>query len=80
MTETPETLVPVYLRRIDGNVQELRGDMREVRTRLTRVEAELARLVRDRGDDLEARAHLQAQLDRLREEMERIKRRLDIAE
>jgi len=78
MSDEPENLTLVYLRRIDANIQELRSDVRDVRNRVTLIESQLGRLLRDRGDDFESRAHLQAQVDRLREELERVKRRLDI--
>jgi septal ring factor EnvC (AmiA/AmiB activator) len=75
MTEEVENL-----RRIDANVQELQRGQAEHGRRLNRIEAELGRLVRDRGDDIEARAELQAQVDRMREDIERIKRRLDLSD
>ena len=78
MSDEPENLVLVYLRRIDANVQDIQRGQADHARRLTRIESELGRVIRDRGDDFESRAHLQAQVDRLREELERVKRRLDI--
>ena len=78
VAEEPENIVLIYLRRIDANVQDLQRGQAEHARRLTRIEAEIGSLVRERGDDMEDRAHIQAQVDRLREDMNRIKRRLDI--
>lgn len=80
MSEEPENLVLIYLRRIDQRQERMEETLGDHGRRLSRIEAELGRLIRDRGDDVEERAHLQAKLDRLRDEVERIKRRLDITE
>lgn len=80
MSDEPENIVLVYLRRMDANIQELRGDMRDIKTRLVLIEGELGRLVRDRGEDMESRAHLQARVDRLTERLSKIERRLDITD
>jgi len=80
MADDPENIVLVYLRRMDAKLDSLSDDMRDVRGRLVALELELARSARDRADGMEARAHLQARVDRLRDDVDRIKRRLDIAD
>lgn len=57
-----------------------REDTREIKTRLVRIEGSTAGLRREQASDAETIAHLQAQLDRLREDIDRISRRLEIAE
>lgn len=80
MSAEPDNLTLVFLRRIDAGLQDIRVVLQDHGQRLTRIEGQLGGLVRDRGDDIEARSHLQAQIDRMRGELDRIKRRLDIVE
>lgn len=80
MSDEPENLVLVYLRRMDAKIDKVIDTQQEHGHRLSRVESQLAGLRRDQGSDAEAVAHLQAQMDRLRDELDRVKRRLDIVE
>jgi len=80
MADEPENLALVYLRRIDAKVDSLAGDLHEVRDRLTAVEIALAGIRRDIGGLAETDARLQASVDRLRDEMTRVNRRLDISD
>lgn len=80
MADEPGTLVLVDLRRLDAKMDDVREDIRDMKARLIRVEAELGRLVRDRGEDMEARVHLPVQVDRLRDEIGHLNCRLDITD
>lgn len=80
MAEEPENIVLAYLRRIDLNVKDLQRGQSEVLNRLNRLEEGVARVRRDQANDAETVAHLQAQVDRLREQIERINRRLDLVD
>lgn len=73
-------LVLEHLRAIRGDVGALREDMREVKVRLNDLHSAVAGQRRDQAHDAEVVAHLQAQLDRLRDEIELIKRRVDLAD
>ena len=64
MSDEPENLVLVYLRRIDAKVDDLRTDMVEIKERLGFLEAGYASLSR--------------RVDRLGGDVEQIRRRLDI--
>ncbi|MDK9721636.1 MAG: hypothetical protein OEL53_10685 [Rhodospirillales bacterium] len=75
-----ENLVLEHLRAIRADVGVLREDTREVKLRLNELQASTAGMRRDQALDAETSAHLQAQFDRLREDVDRIKRRLDLAE
>ncbi|MBI5121774.1 MAG: hypothetical protein HZA67_12275 [Rhodospirillales bacterium] len=75
-----ENLVLEHLRAIRADVGVLREDTREVKLRLNELQASTAGMRRDQALDAEVSAHLQAQFDRLREDVDRIKRRLDLAE
>jgi predicted nuclease with TOPRIM domain len=66
VSDEPDSLVLVYLRRIDKNVADLREDVREVRTRLGFLEEQYASLSR--------------RVDRIGGDLEQVRRRLDIAD
>lgn len=80
MAEEPENIVLAYLRRIDLNVKDVQRGQSEVLNRLNRLEEGVARVRRDQANDAETVAHLQAQVDRLREQIDRINRRLDLVD
>lgn len=66
MSDEPDNVVLILLRRIDAKIDELRGDMAEVKERLGFREAGYASLSR--------------RVDRVGGDVTQIKRRLDIAE
>jgi predicted nucleic acid-binding Zn-ribbon protein len=80
VVEEPENIVLVYLRRIDLNVKDLQRGQSEIMNRLNRLEEGVARVRRDQANDAETVAHLQAQVDRLREQIDRINRRLELVD
>jgi predicted nuclease with TOPRIM domain len=80
VADDPENLTLIYLRRIDAKVDGLAAELREVRDRLTAVEIGLAGIRRDIGGLAETDARLQASVDRLRDEMTRVNRRLDLSD
>jgi hypothetical protein len=77
MADEPDNFV-VYLRRIDETVSGLRGDVQELKVRQNDTHTAVLAVRRDQVQDAEIVAHLQAQVDRLREEIDRIKRRLEL--
>jgi len=80
MADEPENMTLVYLRRLDGKLDRVITDMDEMKIRLARLEEGQARHRRDQAGDAETVAHLQTQMDRMRTEVDRINRRLDIQE
>ncbi len=66
MTSEPENLVLTYLRRMDGKLDRLVDDVRDLKLRMTGTE--------------EGVAGIHRRLDRLEGRIERIGRRLDIVE
>ncbi len=80
MSSDPENLVLVYLRRLDQRQERMEGTLGEVLNRLTRLEEGQNRIRRDQAGDAETVTHVQAQVDRLREQVARIERRLEIAD
>jgi len=73
VTEEPENLILVYLRRLDTKIDRLADDMREVKSRLGMLETQYANLSNQY-------ASLSNRLDRLDGRVARIERRLDLAE
>jgi predicted nucleic acid-binding Zn-ribbon protein len=73
MSGEPEDLVLRYLRRIDEKVDSLRDDMRDVKQRLTSLEGQVALLHGDYARQSE-------RIDRVELRLERIERRLNLAE
>jgi predicted nuclease with TOPRIM domain len=71
MSDAPDNLVLVYLRRLDEKTDRLADDMRDVKARLTSLEGQVALL---HGDF----ARQSERIDRLEVRLERIEKRLDI--
>jgi hypothetical protein len=66
MAEEPDSIVLVYLRRIDEKVDRLADDVRDLKVRMTAVEESVVGIHR--------------RMDRLEMRIERIERRLDLVE
>lgn len=80
MSGEPENLMLVYLRRMDQRLDRIETGQAETLLRVNDMARQIAGLRRDLAGDAETVAHLQAQMDRMREEIIRIQRRLDISE
>lgn len=80
MSEDPDNLVLVYLRRIDAKVDAMAIDIRELKERVSSLEIAVASVRRDIAVLAETDARLQYAVDRLRDDVGRIQRRLDLAE
>jgi hypothetical protein len=50
MSDKPENLTPVYLRRLDEKIDRLAEDMREVKLRLTALETAVGNLAELRSN------------------------------
>ncbi len=80
MADEPINLVLEHLRAIRADVGEIKHVQREHGERLIRVELAMASMRRDQAADAENAAHLGARVDRLSDEIDRIKRRLEITD
>jgi hypothetical protein len=80
MTADVENLVLDHLRALRADVTDMRQTLKEHGIRLTEIAGSVAGLRRDQALDAEANAHLAARFDRLREDVDRIKRRLDLTD
>ncbi len=78
MTADVENLVLEQLRAIRAEQSRHGALMTEHGIRLTEIAGSVAGIRRDQALDAEASAHLAARVDRLRDEIERIKRRLEL--
>jgi predicted nuclease with TOPRIM domain len=76
----PENIIPVYLRRLGEKLDALSIDIRELKDRATSSEMSVGALRRDLAQVVETDARLPAGLDRLRDDVTRIRLRLDIAD
>lgn len=80
MSNASDNLVLELLRAMRSDIGAIRDILTEHGQRLTRIETGLASVRRETAGDAEDIAQLHARLDRMRDEIDRIKRRLDIAD
>ena len=77
--ENVESIIIEHLRAIRADMGVIKEDEREVKTRLTHVEAGIASLKRDSAHQYDETASSNARFDRLTERLEQLERRLNIA-
>jgi septal ring factor EnvC (AmiA/AmiB activator) len=80
MADNIENLILEHLRAIRTDIGGIKEDMREIKQRLTSLEAAVVGLRRDNANLYGDVIDQQARYDRLVERVERIERRLDLAE
>jgi len=80
MTGEVENLVLEHLRALRADISDIRLTQNEHSVRFTKLSAAVAGLRRDQALDAEAGAHLAARIDRLRDDVDRIKRRLELTD
>ena len=80
MADNIETLILDHLRANRTDIGGIKEDMREIKQRLTSLEAAVVGLRRDNANLYGDVIDQQARYDRLVERVERIERRLDLAE
>jgi hypothetical protein len=73
MTDEPDNLVLVMLRRLDAKFDRMAEDLHEIKGRLTNLEIVVGALVTADG-------RMQHAIDRLAERFERVERRLDLVD
>ena len=77
MSDGPDNLLLVYLRRLDDKSDRMAADMQELKTRMTSVEQQVANLAATQASHY---AILSSRLDRVEARLDRIERRLDLVE
>jgi phage shock protein A len=75
MSDEPEDIVLVFLRRLDAKMDRLGEDLTDVKHRLTALEIQVAQLTSTEASHYASTA---SRLDRLEARIERIERRLDL--
>jgi len=80
MADDPDDLILVYLRRIDTKVDAMAQDIRELKERVSSLEIAVASVRRAIAVLAETDARLQYAVDRLRDDVGRIQRRLELTD
>ncbi|MBV8097256.1 MAG: hypothetical protein JO110_29225 [Acetobacteraceae bacterium] len=80
MSDQPENLILVYLRRLDAKMDRIIEDVQDLKRRVTSLENAVARLPHFMGDLRTDYAGLQLRIDRIEGRLDRIEKRLDIVE
>jgi ribosome-associated translation inhibitor RaiA len=78
MAENVENLMLEHLKRFQATLERIEHKLSEVTTRQTDTHAAVLGLRRDQLNDAEISAHLQVQLDQVRDRLERVERRLEL--
>jgi uncharacterized coiled-coil protein SlyX len=78
MSDQPENIILVYLRRLDETMDSIRHDIREVKQRMTSLEAQTAQQHSGLASLHNDFAGQSLRLDRLDQRLDRIERRLDL--
>jgi hypothetical protein len=77
MSDQPESLTLIFLRRLDAKMDRVLDDMGDVRHRLTTLEIQVGQLASTEASHY---AGLAQRIDRVEQRLDRIERRLDLVE
>ncbi len=78
MSENVDNLMLEHLKRFQATLERIERKLGELTTRQTETHTAVIGLRRDQANDAEIAAHLQIQLDSVRDRLERIERRLEL--
>lgn len=78
MAENVENLLLEHLKRMQAELAAARDRDAEILERLGRIEMAIARVARDEGQNYSELIHDRHQLDKLKDRIERIERRLEL--
>lgn len=76
--ENFDNIIIEHLHAVRADIASIKDDIREVKTRITHVEAGIASLKRDAAHQCDESAAANARFDQLTERIEKIERRLDL--
>ena len=79
MADNIENLMLEHLKRFQATLDRMERKLNEFTVRQTETHSAVLGLRRDQVNDAEQSAHLQVQLDDVRDRLERVERRLDLA-
>ena len=80
MTENVENLMLEHLKRFQSTLERIDRKLGELTTRQSETHSAVLGLRRDQVNDAEISAHLQVQLDGVRDRLEGIERRLELSD
>ena len=78
MAENVENLMLEHLKRFQTTLERIENKIGELTTRQNETHSAVISLRRDQAQDAEVSAHLQVQLDAVRERLDRIERRIEL--
>ncbi|MBY0520295.1 MAG: hypothetical protein K2P79_07705 [Sphingomonas sp.] len=78
MTENVENLLLEHMKRFQATLDIVQRDVRELKIRQSETHTAVLAPRRDQVTDAEVTAHMQAQMDRFGDRLDRIERRLDL--
>ncbi len=76
MADNIENMMLEHLKRLQGTLDWIERDLREVKTRQTETHSAVIGLRRDQVQDAEVSANIHVQLDSVKDRLDRIERRL----
>lgn len=80
MSDEPENLVLVYLRRIDAKLDRVIDEVQDLKSRVSALEHGQARLRQDVAELYTAYPGIQVRLDHIESRLDRIEHRLNLRE
>ena len=80
MSDNVENLILEHLRGMRGSQERVEHELREIKNRITSLESGVAGIRRDSAHDNDKIVQQQIGLDQLAERLERIEKRLEIAD
>ncbi len=78
MSEKVENLMLEHLKRFQATLERIESKISELTMRQNETNSAVIGLRRDQAQDAEVAAHLQVQLDAVRDRLDRIERRIEI--
>ena len=78
MADNVENLMLEHLKKFQSTLDSMQRDIRELKVRQSETHTAVLALRRDQVNDAEVTAHMQAQMDRFGDRLDRVERRLDL--
>jgi hypothetical protein len=78
MNDNVDNLMLEHLKKFQATLEGMQYDIRELKPRQSETHTAVLSLRRDQVGDAEVTAHMQAQIDRFGDRLDRVERRLDL--
>ena len=79
MTDHVENMLLEHMKRFQATLEQIQRELRELKLRQSETHAAVLGIRRDQVNDAEITAHMQVQLDGVRDRLDRVERRLDLS-